>query len=87
MNKKRITPLPKADPRGYENMQGTPMDVKDHPAYNKPTATEDYDAHQLGTEAFKSVTDAMGPKASYRAETTQMNQALDISESLRKESF
>lgn len=81
--KQKKTPLPKADPRGYENMRGSPMDVKDHPTYNKPDATEHYDAHQLGTDAFRSVTDALGPKTAYQLETSQIGQAVDISEKLR----
>lgn len=69
--------LPKPDPRGYENMQGSPMDVKSHPAYDKPDATEHYDGTALG-DTFS----ALGPKAAYNLETRNMATAVDISESV-----
>lgn len=93
MAKKKI-PTPKADPR-YEgaegNMrranaqrgeagfpsEGSPMDVRDHPAHNKPDATEHHDGTALG-DAFT----ALGPKTAYKVETSQMGQAVDISESV-----
>lgn len=31
----------------YEDIMGTPMDPGDHPAYNKPDATEHHDGSQL----------------------------------------
>lgn len=82
--------LPKPDPRFqngtyadiYPGTKQQAMDVRDHPAHNKPTATEHYDAHQLGLDAFKAKTDAYGPEVSYRAETGDMSNAVDISESV-----
>lgn len=75
--KKQKTPLPKEDPRGYEQMRGNPQDVKDHPAYNKPDATEHYDGTALGDALT-----ALGPKTTYQQETRQMGNAVDISESV-----
>lgn len=75
---KKKTPLPKADPRGYENMRGSPLDVREHPTYNKPDATEHYDGTALG-DAFT----ALGPKTTYQQETRQMGSAVDISEKVR----
>lgn len=53
------------------------MDVKEHPAYNKPNATEHYDGTVLG-----DYVSALGPKAAYKAETADMAKAVDISENV-----
>lgn len=75
MSKKKI-PTPKADPRGYENMRSSPMDVKDHPADTGHQATE----HYAGDQVFKDITSQLGPKASYRQETNSMASSVAISE-------
>lgn len=72
-------PMPRSDPRSNAISTSDAMDVKDHPAYNKPDATEHYDRT---IRSFGDLYDAIGPKAAYRAETDQMNAAVGISEVL-----
>jgi len=85
--------LPKPDPR-YEGKpdlptrsksveqkmpeEGTSMDVRDHPAHGLPQATDHHDGTILG-----DTYEALGPKAAYSAETSQMGQAVDVSEKVR----
>lgn len=81
MKKNKGIPTPKVDPRGYSNLQGSPMDVRDHEADSGHTATE----HYQGDQAFKSITEGLGPKTSYKIETRQMYDANNISEAMRKD--
>lgn len=84
--------IPRPDPR-YQGMPDLPlrskametgeaMDVRDHPAHSGHKATYQHDGTDLGTETFKSFTDALGPKATYATENRQMGSSIDISESV-----
>lgn len=64
-------------PAGYQEMLGSPMNTRDHPADSGHTATEHYSGDQLN-----SVYDALGPKTTYQTETAQMGQSVSISESV-----
>lgn len=71
MDKKKI-PLPRPDPRPTK-----PMNVQDHPTHNFS------DRNYLdGIDAYKAVTTALGPKTAYQVETSQIGQAVDISENV-----
>jgi hypothetical protein len=61
----------------YPISMGEPMDVRDHPAHNKPTATEHHDGTVLG-DTFS----ALGPDASDAVMTSQMDKSNEISQSV-----